>query len=61
MVLRITFAAVVGEIFARAFCRNMDACDDCWFGSIAEVKSLLSGVKIPHVLQFLKKNPRKYV
>ncbi len=60
MVLSIAFAAVVGEISAPAFCRNMDASDDCWFGSIAEVKSLLSGAKIPHMVQFLKKNPRRY-
>ncbi len=60
MVLRITFAAVVCEIFAPAFCRNMDARDDCSFGSIAEVKWLLSGAKILRVLQFMKENPRRY-
>ncbi len=61
MVLRIICATVVGEIFARAFCRNMDARDDSCLDSIAKVKCLLSGAKIPHVLKFPKRNPQRYL
>ncbi len=67
MVFGIISATVVGQIFAAAFCRDMDGEEESRLDpisrvdSIVTVKRLLSSTKIPKVKLFVKRNPRRYL
>ncbi len=61
VVLEIVVHGDKEEVFAWVFCSKMEESDDSSYGSIADVKSLLSRAKIPHVIQFMNDNPRMYV